>query len=54
MSKKVINAGIYIRVSSAQQAEEGYSLETQERTLKKYCEVMDWNGSVKGTGLLTT
>jgi len=45
MSKKVINAGIYIRVSSTQQARKGYSLETQEKTLKKYCEVMDWNVS---------
>lgn len=34
MSKKV---AIYIRVSSLDQAREGYSLAAQERTLKKYC-----------------
>ena len=37
-----INAVIYIRVSSTQQVEEGYSLETQEKILRQYCEVMDW------------
>lgn len=34
MSKKV---AIYIRVSSLDQAREGYSLAAQERTLRKYC-----------------
>jgi len=34
MSKKV---AIYIRVSSLDQARDGYSLAAQERTLKKYC-----------------
>lgn len=34
-----IKAGLYIRVSSKQQADEGYSLEAQERKLKAYCEL---------------
>lgn len=34
MSKKV---AIYIRVSSLDQARDGYSLSAQERTLRKYC-----------------
>ncbi len=34
MSKKV---AIYIRVSTLDQAKEGYSLAAQERTLRKYC-----------------
>lgn len=33
---------IYIRVSTTEQAEEGYSLGEQEERLKKYCEAMDW------------
>ena len=28
---------IYIRVSTLDQAEEGYSLEAQEKTLRKWC-----------------
>lgn len=32
-----IKAGLYIRVSSRAQAEEGYSLEAQERKLRDYC-----------------
>jgi len=47
MKKKVIiasvNAGLYIRVSSKRQAEEGYSLDAQERNLKDYCRMMEWN-----------
>ena len=35
MSKKV---AIYCRVSTTEQAEEGYSIEEQERLLQKYCE----------------
>lgn len=35
MSKKV---AIYIRVSTLDQAREGYSLDAQERTLRKWCE----------------
>ena len=39
---EVIYAGLYIRVSSRQQVEEGYSLEAQERALKAYSELMGW------------
>ena len=47
MKKKVIvtsvNVGLYLRVSSKRQAEEGYSLDAQERNLKDYCRMMEWN-----------
>ena len=33
---------IYIRVSTREQAEEGYSVGEQEERLKKYCEAMEW------------
>ena len=33
---------IYIRVSTQEQAEEGYSLGEQEERLKKYAEAMEW------------
>ena len=33
---------VYVRVSTTEQAEEGYSLGEQEERLKKYCEAMDW------------
>lgn len=35
-------AFIYIRVSTREQAEEGYSVGEQEERLKKYCEAMEW------------
>lgn len=35
-------AFIYIRVSTREQAQEGYSLGEQEERLKKYCEAMEW------------
>lgn len=35
--KKQLRAAIYIRVSTTGQAEEGYSLETQEHLLRDYC-----------------
>lgn len=38
-------AFIYIRVSTQEQAEEGYSLGEQEDRLKKYCEAMGWNAT---------
>lgn len=34
---------VYIRVSTLEQAEEGYSLGEQEERLKKYCDAMDWH-----------
>lgn len=39
MKKRVF---IYIRVSTREQAEEGYSLGEQEERLKKYCDAMEW------------
>lgn len=39
MKKRVF---IYIRVSTREQAEEGYSIGEQEDRLKKYCEAMEW------------
>ncbi len=36
-------AFIYIRVSTREQAEEGYSIGEQEERLKKYCDAMNWN-----------
>lgn len=35
-------AFIYIRVSTREQSESGYSLGEQEERLKKYCEAMEW------------
>lgn len=37
MDKRKSKAGIYIRVSTLDQAREGYSLEAQEDTLRKWC-----------------
>ena len=34
---------IYTRVSTTEQAQEGYSLQEQEARLKSYCEAMNWN-----------
>lgn len=34
--------GVYVRVSSDEQALHGQSLDEQESTLKHYCEAMDW------------
>lgn len=39
MKKRVF---IYIRVSTREQADEGYSIGEQEERLKKYCEAMEW------------
>lgn len=33
---------IYIRVSTASQADEGYSIDEQKAKLKTYCEIKDW------------
>ena len=40
MRKRVV---IYIRVSTREQAEEGYSISEQESRLRKYCEAMGWD-----------
>lgn len=37
-----MRVGIYVRVSTNDQAEEGYSIDEQIDKLKKYCEVKDW------------
>lgn len=38
-----MRAAIYIRVSSAEQAEEGYSIQAQTEKLEAYCKARDWN-----------
>lgn len=37
-----MKAAIYVRVSTMEQAEEGYSLDEQVDKLKKYCEIKGW------------
>ncbi len=37
------NVGIYIRVSTAEQANEGYSIEGQKDKLTSYCNIRDWS-----------
>lgn len=39
MAKEKLKVAIYTRVSSEEQAREGYSLAAQERTLKEFCEI---------------
>lgn len=39
VTKEKIRAAIYVRVSTREQAVEGYSLESQERILTEYCKV---------------
>jgi site-specific DNA recombinase len=39
---KKIKVGIYIRVSTQEQAEAGYSIHEQEERLKKYAEINNW------------
>ena len=39
MSRKV---AIYVRVSTTNQAEEGYSVQEQQNALNKYAEAMGW------------
>ena len=38
-----MNVAIYCRVSTLEQKEHGYSIEEQERKLKSFCEINDWN-----------
>lgn len=42
MEKRKKRIGIYCRVSSKEQAEEGYSIDEQERLLVEWCKSMDW------------
>lgn len=37
-----MNVAIYVRVSTEQQAEEGYSIEAQLEKLRLYCQAKDW------------
>jgi site-specific recombinase for integration and excision len=39
----VTRAALYIRVSTEEQAEEGYSLEAQQERLTAYCEAQGWD-----------
>ena len=34
---------IYVRVSTTNQAEEGYSIEEQKDKLSSYCNIKDWS-----------
>jgi len=38
-----MNVGIYARVSTQEQAAEGYSIQEQEERLVKYCDALGWN-----------
>lgn len=38
----MVNVGVYIRVSTAEQAEEGYSIGAQKERLTSYCKARDW------------
>lgn len=38
MNKKILRAGIYIRVSTEEQAKHGYSIESQRSRLKEWCQ----------------
>lgn len=38
-----MKTAIYVRVSTNEQAEEGYSIDEQIDKLKKFCEVKDWH-----------
>ena len=38
-----MKVAIYTRVSSAEQANEGYSIHEQKEKLISFCEVNDWN-----------
>ena len=37
-----MKVALYVRVSTLEQAEEGYSISEQKDKLKKYCEIKDW------------
>lgn len=37
-----MKVGLYVRVSTQEQADEGYSVQEQTERLKKYCEAMNW------------
>lgn len=39
----ILKVGIYVRVSTLEQATEGYSIQEQTDKLKKYCDVKEWS-----------
>ena len=53
MNSEKINAGIYFRVSTMEQATEGYSLEAQERKMIDYVKYQNFNlaGKYKDEGI---
>src|SRR5690606_25171503 len=42
MQKKVGKVGIYVRVSTQEQAKEGYSIPTQIKLLEAFCDSQGW------------
>lgn len=41
-ARNVLRVALYIRVSTQEQAKEGYSVTEQEKRLRSYCEAMGW------------
>ena len=42
-ARNVLRVALYIRVSTQEQAKEGYSIGEQEKRLRSYCEAMQWD-----------
>lgn len=42
-ARNVLRVAIYIRVSTQEQAKEGYSIGEQEKRLRAYCDAMQWD-----------
>lgn len=42
-ARNVLRVALYVRVSTQEQAKEGYSVGEQTERLKKYCEAMEWD-----------
>jgi site-specific DNA recombinase len=38
-----MNVAIYVRVSTQEQVQEGYSVEVQKERLRDYCKARNWN-----------
>ena len=43
MPEKIMKAAIYTRVSTEDQAKEGFSLDAQLEKLRAYCKARDWD-----------
>lgn len=41
--RRSLSTGIYVRVSTEEQAQEGFSIRAQEQKLKEYANVKDWS-----------